>query len=53
VAGTIVGSGRAVDEQGDRPAAGCVLLAGGNEHLIVKASGRLGYTAREGLPSVD
>lgn len=33
-----------VAREGDRPAAGCVLVAGGNDHLIFKASGRLGYT---------
>lgn len=33
-----------VAREDDRPAVGCVLVAGGNDHLIFKASGRLGYT---------
>jgi chemotaxis response regulator CheB len=46
-----------VAREGDRPAAGTVLVAGGNDHLIFKASGRLGYTPepRDKIyrPSVD
>jgi chemotaxis response regulator CheB len=46
-----------VAREGDRPAAGCVLVAGGNDHLIFKAGGRLGYTPdpREKVyrPSID
>jgi len=33
-----------VAREGDRPAAGTVLVAGGNDHLIFKAGARLGYT---------
>ena len=43
--------------EGDRPASGTVLLAGTNDHLIFKASDRLGYTqepvATSYRPSVD
>ena len=46
-----------VAREGDRPATGTVLVAGGNEHLIFKTSGRLGYTPepREKIyrPSID
>jgi len=46
-----------VAREGDRPAAGTVLVAGGNDHLILKSSGRLGYTAepRDKIyrPSID
>jgi two-component system response regulator WspF len=46
-----------VAREGDRPAAGTVLVAGGNEHLVFKSAGRLGYTAepRDKIyrPSVD
>lgn len=46
-----------VAREGDRPTAGIVLVAGGNDHLIFKGSGRVGYTAepREKVyrPSVD
>ena len=33
-----------VARDGDRPAPGTVLVAGGNDHLIFKSGGRLGYT---------
>jgi two-component system response regulator WspF len=33
-----------VARDGDRPAPGTVLVAGGNDHLIFKGGGRLGYT---------
>jgi chemotaxis response regulator CheB len=33
-----------VAREGDRPMAGIVLVAGGNEHLVFKTAGRLGYT---------
>ncbi len=33
-----------VAREGDRPTAGTVLVAGGNDHLIFKTSGKLGYT---------
>jgi two-component system chemotaxis response regulator CheB/two-component system response regulator WspF len=46
-----------VAREGDRPAAGVVLVAGGNDHLIFKSAGRLGYTAdpRDKIyrPSID
>lgn len=46
-----------VAREGDRPVAGTVLLAGTNDHLVLQASGQLGYTAepREYVyrPSVD
>jgi len=46
-----------VAREGDRPAAGTVLVAGGNDHLILKSAGRLGYTAepRDKIyrPSID
>jgi len=46
-----------VAREGDRPAAGTVLVAGGNDHLIFKGPGRLGYSPepREKIyrPSVD
>lgn len=46
-----------VAREGDRPAAGTVLVAGGNDHLIFKSAGRLGYTAepRDKIyrPSID
>jgi len=46
-----------VAREGDRPAAGCVLVAGGNDHLIFKPSGRLGYTTEPHdkiyRPSID
>lgn len=46
-----------VAKEGDRPAAGTALLAGTNDHLVLKAADRLGYTAepREQAyrPSVD
>jgi chemotaxis response regulator CheB len=46
-----------VAREGDRPAAGTVLVAGGNDHLIFKAGARLGYTPepREKIyrPSID
>lgn len=44
-------------QEGDVPAAGVVLLAGSNDHLILKSPGRLGYTAEPAdyvyRPSVD
>lgn len=44
-------------EEGDRPEAGTVLLAGSNNHLVMKKSGRLAYTpeplAMPYRPSVD
>ncbi|MFJ2994393.1 chemotaxis response regulator protein-glutamate methylesterase [Pandoraea sp. NPDC087047] len=44
-------------QAGERPAAGVVLLAGGNRHLRVDASGRCGYTdePRDAVyrPSID
>jgi two-component system, chemotaxis family, response regulator WspF len=46
-----------VAREGDRPSPGTVLVAGGNNHLVFKSGGRLGYTAepREKVyrPSVD
>jgi two-component system response regulator WspF len=46
-----------VAREGDRPAAGTVLVAGGNDHLIFKAGARLGYSPepREKIyrPSID
>lgn len=46
-----------VAREGDRPTAGTVLVAGGNDHLIFKTSGKLGYTAdpRDKIyrPSID
>jgi two-component system response regulator WspF len=46
-----------VARDGDRPAAGTVLVAGGNDHLIFKPGARLGYSAepREKIyrPSID
>jgi chemotaxis response regulator CheB len=46
-----------VAREGDRPTAGTVLVAGGNDHLILKSSGRLGYTPepRDKIyrPSID
>jgi two-component system, chemotaxis family, response regulator WspF len=46
-----------VARDGDRPAAGTVLVAGGNDHLIFRAGARLGYTAepRDKIyrPSID
>jgi chemotaxis response regulator CheB len=46
-----------VAREGDRPAAGTVLVAGGNEHLVFTSAGRLGYTPepREKIyrPSID
>ena len=46
-----------VAREGDRLAAGTVLVAGGNDHLIFKTSGKLGYTAdpRDKIyrPSID
>lgn len=46
-----------VAREGDWPAAGTVLVAGGNDHLIFKPGGRVGYTAepREKIyrPSID
>ena len=46
-----------VAREGDRPAAGTVLVAGGNDHLIFKSAGRLGYTAEPQdkiyRPSID
>jgi chemotaxis response regulator CheB len=46
-----------VAREGDRPMAGTVLVAGGNDHLVLKTSGRLGYTPepREKIyrPSID
>jgi len=46
-----------VAREGDRPSAGTVLVAGGNDHLIFKTSGRMGYTSepREKIyrPSID
>ena len=46
-----------VARDGDSPAAGTVLVAGGNDHLVFTAAGRLGYTAepRDKIyrPSID
>ena len=46
-----------VARDGDRPTPGTVLVAGGNDHLIFKGSGRLGYTPephdRVYRPSID
>jgi chemotaxis response regulator CheB len=46
-----------VAREGDRPEAGTVLVAGGNDHLVFKPGARLGYTAepREKIyrPSID
>jgi chemotaxis response regulator CheB len=46
-----------VAREGDRPAAGTVLVAGGNDHLVFTSAGRLGYTPepREKIyrPSID
>jgi two-component system, chemotaxis family, response regulator WspF len=46
-----------VARDGDRPASGTVLVAGGNDHLIFKGGGRLGYTPdpRDKIyrPSID
>ena len=46
-----------VAREGDRPVAGAVLVAGGNEHLVFTSADRLGYTAepREKVyrPSID
>ena len=46
-----------VARDGDRPAAGTVLVAGGNEHLVFTSGDRLGYTPepREKIyrPSID
>jgi two-component system response regulator WspF len=46
-----------VAREGDRPAAGTVLVAGGNDHLMFKPGARLGYSAepREKIyrPSID
>jgi two-component system, chemotaxis family, response regulator WspF len=46
-----------VAREGDRPAAGTVLVAGGNDHLIFKPGARLGYSPepREKIyrPSID
>ena len=46
-----------VAEEGDQPMIGCVLLAGTSDHLTMKTSERLGYTAEPGdyayRPSVD
>jgi len=46
-----------VAQEGERPEAGVVLLAGTNDHLTLKASDRLGYTAKPVdyayRPSVD
>jgi two-component system, chemotaxis family, response regulator WspF len=46
-----------VARENDRPVVGTVLVAGGNDHLVFKSPGRLGYTTepREKIyrPSVD
>ena len=46
-----------VAREGDRPAPGTVLVAGGNDHLVFKTAGRLGYTPdpRDKIyrPSID
>ena len=46
-----------VAREGDRPTVGTVLVAGGNDHLILKSSGRVGYTPepRDKIyrPSID
>jgi len=46
-----------VAKEGDRPAAGTALLAGTNDHLVFKTSGRLGYSGEPRdlpyRPSVD
>jgi chemotaxis response regulator CheB len=46
-----------VARDGDRPAVGTVLVAGGNDHLVFTSAGRLGYTPepREKIyrPSID
>lgn len=46
-----------VARDGDRPAVGTVLVAGGNDHLVFTSAGRLGYTPdpRDKIyrPSVD
>jgi len=46
-----------VAEEGEAPAPGTVLLAATNSHLVVKASGRLGYTKQPAdatyRPSID
>jgi len=46
-----------VTREGDRPVAGVVLLAGTNDHLVLKAADRLGYTPEPRdyvyRPSVD
>jgi chemotaxis response regulator CheB len=47
----------AVIEEGDRPKAGCVLIAGTGDHLTLKGPNRLGYTSEPRhdvyRPSID
>jgi len=51
------GLGVRLAAEGDRPVAGVAMLAGGEEHLVLRADGRLGYTPHPAgasyVPSVD